>query len=130
MLVPVEESYTLSNELVLSYSAYFRNMPIRMNHNDSHDWQAGVEGRKVRELLMALANSPSVAEIIPHADDAGDCAPGHYSITLTREDADTSFCLSIQAKGPYEPLHEAFANMLKSFEASTGRPLDPFKLPQ
>lgn len=128
--LPVGESYSLTKEAVLEYSAYFHNMPIQMNHNDSIPWEAGEHGKKVIELLGALVNSPQIAELSPRSDEDGQCEDGHYSISLTHENSDKSFCLNVHSKGAYEPFHLAFADMLKAFESDTGRPLDPFKLPQ
>lgn len=116
---PVDERYELAADGVLRYSAYFRNMPIDLNHNDSVEWKSGDLGAKVLAALAGVA--PRQLDKVP-ADPTGSYVIGYQG-------ADSRAISNKRGKawGRVDP---AFRAMIAGFEKSTGRPLKAHDLPQ
>ena len=114
---PVDERYELEGD-VLHYSAYFGNMPIDINHNDSIDWKTGEAGKKVHAAFARVSNQ---------LDKLPADRKGIYVIGFERGD---SRAIANRKGKAWAAVDPAFRAMIAAFEKATGRPLKAQDLPQ
>lgn len=115
---PVDETYELQADGVLRYSAYFGNMPIEMNHNDSYSWTSGDDGKKVFAAIATVAKQ---------LDKVPDERKGIYVIGFTQGD---SRAIADKKGKAWAAVDPAFRALIISFEKASGRPLKAADLPQ
>ena len=114
---PVKERYELEGD-VLHYGAYFGNMPIEMNHNDSVDWKTGEAGKKVHAAFATVSKQ---------LDKIPANRTGVYVIGFQRGDGRAIADKKGKAWAAVDP---AFRAMIAAFEKATSRPLKAGDLPQ
>lgn len=115
---PVDEMYRLEADGVLHYSAYFGNMPIEMNHNDSIAWKSGEAGKKVFAAFATVAT---------RLDKVPDDRRGVYVIGYHRGE---SRAIANKQGKAFKAVDPAFRALIAAFEKATGRPLKAGDLPQ
>jgi hypothetical protein len=121
--LPVVEKYRVGPANILSYSAYFMNMPIHLNHNDSIDWSIGESEFELHQAVDTVAD-----QLVPLGEE--ETAPaGAYVIVLRINNRDSARYVSDQRSRAWAVIDPAFQKMIHAFERATGRPLDPYKLP-
>jgi hypothetical protein len=128
----LKESYELTSDSVLKYFGYFGGMPLNMNHTDSIEWKAGHHGHRVLAAVTTVVSDPTLFADLEQVPDEGEspCAQTvSYSIGLTKDEADVTFCVR-KTKRVFSMLDRAFREMVAGFERDSGRPLTPAKLPQ
>lgn len=126
---PVKESYTLSKDGRLRYSAYFGGMPTNWNSMDGVDgWKSGAAGKRVLDVVLRLAKDMPVLPDDSPVPEPG--AGGVYLVGLTRRAGDFTRVLKDAKSKAWGEVHAAFLAMVAAFEKETGRPRRADQLPQ
>jgi hypothetical protein len=120
--LPVIESYTVDAARTLHYTAYFMNMPIHLNHNDSIDWQTGDDQSELLDASRRVAD-----EMLP-LDDAQKAPEGSYVIEVRINDRESCRYVSDSNSKVWQAIDAPFQKMIRNFEQATSRPRDPYKL--
>src|SRR5438067_9092139 len=116
--------FQLDRDGTLHYAAYYSNMPIDMNHNDSLDWKAGESGDKV------IAAAASVAADLATLPVGEPGPPEAYLVGVTIDHADSTRVVADPKGKDWKVIDPAFQAMVAAFGKATGRPLPVSKLPQ
>ncbi len=124
---PVTETYQLDRGGVLRYSAYFGNMPMEWNHNDSIEWRSGDAGKQVLQIAAQLVGDHDSGAKERRGSELPDS--GVYFIRVAVADGDAERVLARHARG-FPLLDGAFQSLIAAFERATHRPLTPDQLPQ
>lgn len=136
-----EYRYALSQEGVLSFSAYYFNFPIHMNHNDRVEWNAGAHAEAVfAEVDALLADPARMAELCEVPDEGvtveRPCAESDahgapvYTFSLRSEGHASTWRATQPESASFQPVARAFHAMTEAFTAETHRPLSRDALPQ
>lgn len=127
----VKESYSLSPDGKLDYSAYFGGIPMNMNHMDGTEWLSGAHGKRVfdavRKLLADPAHGPGLVK--ESDDDSARGLRGVYRVRVTDESGDSTWYAKPGTRA-FARIDEAFGALIAAFENATGRPRKPGDLPQ
>jgi hypothetical protein len=126
--LPVSEGYELDRDGKLRYSAYFFNMPINMNHNDGTEWNAGKAGRQLLTTLTQLLGRTGNG--LRKLSDDEQSSENAYVLQVRDRDSDSTFVVDDPKSPAWAAINRKFNELVAAFEKATGRPLDPFKLPQ
>jgi hypothetical protein len=128
----VKESYTLNNNGILKYGAYFGGVPTSMNHNDGINWNSGDQGRKVFLKVLAMLKKPlATTGFVIYSDTSKPaCNDKVYFLSIEKDNSDIT-CFVENPKTPaYKEIDRLFSDLIHAFEKETGRPLKVSDLPQ
>jgi hypothetical protein len=126
--LPVGEGYALDSDGKLQYSAYFYNMPINMNHNDGIEWNTGQAGRQLFTALDSIVGR-KVKGLRKLPDDKSSPETA-YVLRVEERGSEQTYVVDDVRSPAWAIINQKFNALVAEFEKATGRPMDPFKLPQ